>query len=242
MSPISILSTRIHIRERSSAVVFSVPCPLEGYRPDVLRTNGGILRMDSSSCTSRGQHFHLPFDQVWTTSDDYLTYLRLPWLPFAATASLYAPLRSPLAGATCFPQRFHRMFLVALKKRFSLPCRCACPLAWYIFCSPSRRPFNEFSGTPPSYIVDLRLLCLPANAAVSVDWVSSFCNPDPFYDEGLHALLLAKRFLIHCFFHFPWYLPRLLESCYACGFLGFWYRRFFSIRYTLVKPPAWFTT
>lgn len=56
----------------SSAVVFSVPCPLEGYRRDVSTINGGILRMDASSCTPRGQHCHLPFDQVRIhTSDDF---------------------------------------------------------------------------------------------------------------------------------------------------------------------------
>ncbi|CAN0515621.1 unnamed protein product [Ectocarpus sp. 12 AP-2014] len=72
-------SVRIHIRQRSSAVVFSVPCPLEGYRPDVSRTNGGILRMDSSSCTPRGQHFHLPFDQVYACQAASLVHYLKGW-------------------------------------------------------------------------------------------------------------------------------------------------------------------
>jgi len=56
---------RDHIPQKASAVVFSVPCPLDGgYRPDVSKVDGGILLMDTSSCTPRTQHCLLPHDQV----------------------------------------------------------------------------------------------------------------------------------------------------------------------------------
>lgn len=59
---------RNHIPQKASAVVFSVPCPLEGgHRPDVSKVDGGILLMDTSSYTPRTQHCLLPYDQVRTT-------------------------------------------------------------------------------------------------------------------------------------------------------------------------------
>lgn len=55
---------RQHLPLNAAAVVFAVPCPLEGYRPDVKVTNGGILRMDETACTPRRFHILLPHDQV----------------------------------------------------------------------------------------------------------------------------------------------------------------------------------
>lgn len=76
---------RNHIPQRASAVVFSVPCPLEGHRPDVSKINGGILRLDASSCTPRGHHVLLPFDQVRATVSRCCRYgsphLRVSSLP-----------------------------------------------------------------------------------------------------------------------------------------------------------------
>lgn len=55
---------RLHIPLKASAIVFAVPCPLEGHRPDVTRVTGGIVRMDLSCCTPRRFHVLLRFDQV----------------------------------------------------------------------------------------------------------------------------------------------------------------------------------
>lgn len=56
---------RLHLPLKASAVVFAVPCPLEGHRRDVSAVTGGIVRMDLSLCTPRKFHVLLPFDQVW---------------------------------------------------------------------------------------------------------------------------------------------------------------------------------
>lgn len=53
---------------KASAVVFAVPCPLEGHRPDVSTVTGGIIRMDVASCTPRQFHALLPYDQVGSHS------------------------------------------------------------------------------------------------------------------------------------------------------------------------------
>ncbi|CAM9584981.1 unnamed protein product, partial [Hapterophycus canaliculatus] len=58
-------SVRLHLPFKAAAVVFAVPCPLEGHRPDVGAVTGGIVRMDLSLCTPRKFHVLLPFDQVW---------------------------------------------------------------------------------------------------------------------------------------------------------------------------------
>ena len=55
---------RLHVPLGASAVVFAVPCPLEGHRPDVSVKPGGIMRMDTSLCSPRRFHMLLPFDQV----------------------------------------------------------------------------------------------------------------------------------------------------------------------------------
>lgn len=55
---------RLHMPLGASAVVFAVPCPLDGHRPDVSAVPGGIVRMDVSRCTPRRFHILLPFDQV----------------------------------------------------------------------------------------------------------------------------------------------------------------------------------
>ncbi|CAM9945964.1 unnamed protein product, partial [Choristocarpus tenellus] len=53
-----------HIPYGASPVVFAVPCPLEGSRPDLHVINGGLLRMDTARCTHRRFHLLLPYDQV----------------------------------------------------------------------------------------------------------------------------------------------------------------------------------
>ncbi len=49
---------------KAFAVVFAVPCPLEGHRPDLLTVTGGIVQMDAAKCSPRRFHVLLPHDQV----------------------------------------------------------------------------------------------------------------------------------------------------------------------------------
>lgn len=55
---------RLHVPLNASVVVFAVPCPLEGHRPDVSAVAGGIVRLDVSLSSPRRFHVLLPFDQV----------------------------------------------------------------------------------------------------------------------------------------------------------------------------------
>lgn len=78
VSPLTLPLTsivRVHIPLGASAVVFAVPCPLEGHRPDVSAVPGGIVRMDVSRCSPRRFHILLPFDQV-------ISRVRVPLLFF----------------------------------------------------------------------------------------------------------------------------------------------------------------
>ncbi|CAN0267764.1 unnamed protein product [Scytosiphon promiscuus] len=72
-------SVRNHIPEKASAVVFSVPCPLEGHRRDVSKIDGGVLRMDTSSATPRTRHCLLPFDQVYACQAGALVHHLKGW-------------------------------------------------------------------------------------------------------------------------------------------------------------------
>lgn len=57
---------------KASAIVFAVPCPLEGHRPDLSTVTGGIVRMDVASCTPRQFHVLLPHDQVRLVFAEFL--------------------------------------------------------------------------------------------------------------------------------------------------------------------------
>ncbi|CAN0118905.1 unnamed protein product, partial [Ectocarpus sp. 4 AP-2014] len=72
-------SVRLNIPLKASAVVFAVPCPLEGHRPDVARVTGGIVRMDLSCCTPRRFHVLLPFDQLYACHAAAIVHHRMGW-------------------------------------------------------------------------------------------------------------------------------------------------------------------
>eukprot|EP00752_Nemacystus_decipiens_P001331 g1321.t1 len=72
-------SVRLHVPLNGSAIVFAVPCPLEGYRPDVSTVTGGIIRLDVASCTPRQFHVLLPHDQLYACHAAAIVHHRMGW-------------------------------------------------------------------------------------------------------------------------------------------------------------------
>eukprot|EP00903_Cladosiphon_okamuranus_P007184 g6976.t1 len=72
-------SVRLHVPLKASAIVFAVPCPLEGHRPDLSTVTGGIIRMDVASCTLRQFHVLLPHDQLYACHAAAIVHHRMGW-------------------------------------------------------------------------------------------------------------------------------------------------------------------